>query len=145
MVRVGDLIAQIGGLIGQVAVAIRAAGGIAVAAGIVVLLGAVAAASDSRRYDAVVLKMVGGTRRQVLTTLAIEYAVLALLLAAVAMAVGGGAGWYVMARVLEMPFAPSWPVVGATLAGAAVLTLAIGIAGSWRALTVRPAAALRSL
>ena len=145
LIRVGDVISQIGDLLGQIAVAIRAAGTITVAAGIVVLLGAVAASADSRRYDSVILKLVGGTRRQVLSAQAIEYALLAALLSIVALIVGGGAGWYVVVHVLALPFTPSWGVVAATLAASAAATLVIGVAGSWRSLSARPAEALRSL
>lgn len=143
LVRVGDVIGQIGALLGQIAAAIRAAGAMTVAAGLAVLIGAVAASARTRRYDAVLLKLLGGTTRQVLAAQAIEYALLALTLTALALAIGGAAGWYVVTRVFDLSFAPDPAVVAGTLAAAIAVTVLTGLAGSLPALRARPAAALR--
>ncbi len=145
MIRVGDVIGQIGTVLGQVALAIRAAAAVTIAAGIVVLVGAVAAAERTRRYDAVILKLIGGTARQVLGAQAIEYAVLSLVLAAVALLIGGGAGWFVVVHVFDLAFAPDWSIVALTLAAAAAMTLGVGLAGSLSALRAKPSETLRSL
>ena len=145
LIRVGDIIGQIGDVLGRVALAVRAAAAVTVAAGIAVLVGAVAASSRARRYDAVVLRLLGGVRRQLLATQAIEYALLALVLGLVALGVGGTAGWYVVVHVFALPFAPDWRVVAGTLAAAAGVTLGIGILGGLPALGARPAEGLRSL
>jgi putative ABC transport system permease protein len=145
LIRVGDVIGQIGGVLAQVALAIRAAAAVTVAAGIAVLVGAIAAAGRARRYDAVILKLLGGSTRQVLGAQALEYAMLALLLVLVALAVGTAAGWFVVVHVLSVPWAPDWQVVAATLAAAALVTLGAGLIGALPALRARPAAALRSM
>ncbi|WP_375380420.1 ABC transporter permease [uncultured Sphingomonas sp.] len=144
MVRVGDVIGQLGEVIARVIVAVRSAAAVTVAAGIAVLIGAVAASARARRYDAVILKLLGATKAQVLGAQAIEYALLAALLALVALGVGGGAGWYVVTHVFALAWAPDWGVVGLTLAVAVLATLGIGVLGSLPALRARPAAALRS-
>jgi putative ABC transport system permease protein len=92
----------------------------------------------------VILKLLGGSRRQVLSVQALEYALLSLLLLLVALAVGGVAGWYVMVMVFELPFAPDWGAVAVTLALASLVTLTVGVLGNLPALRVRPAQALRS-
>lgn len=145
MVRVGDVLGQIGTLMGQVALAIRAAAAVAVAAGIAVLVGAVAASSRTRRYDSVILKLLGGRAAQVLGALALEYLLLALLLAVVALVVGGGAGWFVVVHIFNLPWAPDWVITGLTLLVAALATLGIGVVGSLPALRSRPAQMLRAL
>ena len=144
LLRVGDVIAQIGTLLGKIGVAVRAAGAVTVAAGVAVLVGAVAASARARRKDAVILKLLGGSRKQILGVQALEYALLALLLAAVALAVGGGAGWYVVTGVFSLPWAPDWSVVALTLGGSIAVTMGIGVLGSLPVLRVRPAAALRA-
>ncbi|MEO7169651.1 MAG: FtsX-like permease family protein, partial [Sphingomonas sp.] len=116
---------------------------VTVAAGIAVLVGAVAASARARRLDAVILKLLGGSRAQILAVQAMEYAVLGLLLAAVALAIGAGAGWYVIVQVFNLPWAPDWGVVAMTLAASIVVTLGIGVLGSLPVLNVRPALALR--
>jgi len=145
LIRVGDLIAQLGVALGQIALAIRAAAAVTVAAGIAVLVGAVAASSRARRYDAVILKLLGGNARQVLTAQALEYALLSLIVVLVALAVGAGAGWFVVVRVFELAWAPDWGVVAVTLAAAVAVTLGIGVIGSLPALRAKPAEALREL
>ena len=72
MIRTGDIIAQVSEMIGRIAVAIRGAAAVTVAAGTAVLLGAVAASGRARRYDAVILKLLGASRAQVLGAQAIE-------------------------------------------------------------------------
>lgn len=143
LIRVGDVIGQVGSILDQVALAVRIAAGVTVAAGIAVLVGAVAAAARTRRADAVILKLVGARARDVLAVQLIEYLVLAALLAAVALAVGGGAAWYVVTRVFALPWAPDWGAVGVTLVAAMGVTVAVGVLGNLPLLRVRPAQALR--
>lgn len=145
LIRVGDVIGQIGAVLAQVALAVRAAAGVTVAAGLAVLVGAVAASTGVRRYDAVVLKLLGGRVRQILAVQALEYLLLSLILAAVALGIGTAAGWFVVAQVLELAWAPNWLVVGLTLAASCTVTLGIGLVGSIPVLRSRPASALRQL
>jgi len=145
MIRVGDVIGQVGAVLEQVAVAIRVAAGVTVAAGIAVLVGAVAASGRARRYDSVILRLLGGSGAQVLGAQAIEWALLSLLLAGVALAVGIAAGWYVVVEVLALGWAPGWGTIALTLAAATATTVTVGLAGRLPALRARPAAALRSL
>ena len=68
-----------------------------------------------------------------------------LILAAIALAIGTGAGWFVVVHVLELGWAPDWWVVAVTLAVSCAVTLGIGLAGSLPVLRSRPASALRQL
>jgi putative ABC transport system permease protein len=145
IIKVKDVITQIGGLLTQMAQAIAVAATLAVLAGIAVLVGAIAASRQARIYDAVILKLQGATRFQVLGAQALEYGMLALLLSGLALALGAGAGWYIMTRIFEFGFLPDWLIVIATVALGGLLTLVFGLAGALPALAARPAAALRSL
>ena len=109
------------------------------------LIGAIAAAQQSRIYDAVLLKLLGATRSQILGGQLIEYAALALIVAGIALAVGAGGGWYIATQLLTLEWAPDWGVVLGTLAGGAILTLGIGLLGSIPLMSARPASALRQL
>lgn len=144
MLRTGDVIEQVGELLGRIALAIRAAAAVTVAAGIVVLIGAITASGQARRYDTVVLKLLGGSGRQLLTGQAIEYGLLALLLAVIALLLGTIAGWYVVTRVLELHWAPDPLAIAGTLATLIVTTLGVGMASSLPALRATPASGLRS-
>ncbi len=145
VIAVSEVVGQISGILGQMSSAIVAAASIAILAGIAVLIGAIAASRQARSYDSVILKTLGATRMQVLGTQALEYGLLALILAAVSLLLGMGAAWYVIVQVFEFGWAPDWPTVIGTLAGGALITLGIGLAGSIPLMSVRPARALRDL
>lgn len=145
VIAVGELIDQVGGLLDQMSSAIVATASISIFAGIAVLIGAIAASRQTRSYDSVILKTLGATRLQVLGIQALEYGLLAAMLALVSLALGTAAAWYVIVYVFAFEWAPDWPIVLSTLIGGALLTLGIGIAGSIPLMSVRPARALRQL
>ncbi|HEX8257809.1 MAG TPA: FtsX-like permease family protein, partial [Allosphingosinicella sp.] len=144
-IRVKEVVETVAGMLGQLSVAVRAAASVAILAGIAVLIGALAASRRARVYDSVMLKLLGATRARILAAQALEFAALALVVSAVAFALGAASGWYVVVKVLELDWAPDWGIVLATLAAGALVTLAIGLLGSLPALAARPARALRTL
>ena len=145
LIRVKDVVGQVATIFGQLSTAIRAAASVTLAAGIAVLVGAIAASRRARQYDAVLLKLLGASRRQIIGAQAIEYALLAAVIATIALAAGSIAGWYVVTQIFELSWATDWGLVLVTLLIGAVGTLAIGLLGSLPILSVRPARALRSL
>jgi putative ABC transport system permease protein len=145
LIRVKDVITQVGDLLGQLATAVRLASLVAVAAGIAVLIGAIAASRRARIYDAVILKTLGATRRQILVSQAIEYAGLAIIVSLLALLIGAGGGWYVVTQTLGLDWSPDWIQVLGTTAAGAILVLGLGLIGSLPALAARPAEALRTL
>ena len=144
-VRVADVLAQVSTLLGQLSAAIRAAGSLTLAAGIAVLVGALAASRRARTYDAVLLKVLGATRGQVAVATLLEYGLLSLIVAGLALLLGTAAGWYVVVQVFKLAWQPAWGPVVAVVAGGGALTVALGLAGSWRALSARPNTGLRTL
>jgi putative ABC transport system permease protein len=145
VVEVRGVLAQVRDVVGQVAAAIAAAASVAVAAGIAVLIGALAAAREARTYDAVILRVLGATRGQLLAAQALEYLLLGLIVAGVATLLGLGGGWYVVTQVFAFDWAPDPVAVAVTLLVGLGVTVAIGLAGAWPILGVRPARALRQL
>jgi putative ABC transport system permease protein len=145
LIRVKDVVGQVATIFGQLATAIRAAASVTLAAGIAVLVGAIAASRRARLYDAVLLKLLGASRRQILLAQAIEYALLAAVVALLALGAGTAAGWYIATQLFELHWAPDWTMVLATLGLGMAGTLGIGVVGSLPVLAARPAAALRSL
>ncbi len=144
-VRIQDVLSTVSGLMSQLAAAIRAAGAVAILAGIAVLIGALAASRRARVYDSVLLKLLGATRGRILGLQAMEFALLAFILSLLALALGTGAGWYVVVELFELDWSPDWGAVLATLGAGAGLTLVIGLIGALPALAARPAQALRAL
>ncbi|WP_374393530.1 ABC transporter permease [Sphingopyxis sp.] len=145
LIQVRDVVSQVTTLLTQMSQAIAAAASIAILAGIAVLIGAIAASRERRVYDSVILKLLGATRGQILSAQAMEYAVLAGILALLALGLGLAGAWYVVTQLFDFRFAPDPLIVGLTLVGGAGLSFVIGIAGSWPLLSAKPAQALRSL
>lgn len=145
LIEVGEVTAQITTLLSQMAQAIAAAASIAILAGIAVLVGAIAAARQSRIYDSVIMKLLGSSRGQILGAQAMEYGILALVLGVLSLGLGMAAGWYVVVEIFDFSFAPDPLILAITLVGGAGITFTLGIVGSLPILAARPAEALRSL
>ncbi len=129
----------------QVGLATLAAASVAVLAGLAVLLGAIAAARAARTYDTVVLRVLGASRRQILVMQLLEYAMLALILALVALALGSGLAWLVVTQLFEFDWLPDWGEVLAVLGLGLALVIGFALAGSLPLLRAKPAQALRAL
>jgi putative ABC transport system permease protein len=96
-------------------------------------------------YDAVVLRMLGATRRRLLAAYALEYLLIGLVTAALGVAAGSLAAFMVMTEVMNLAFVwLPWPALTATLA-ATTLTIVFGLIGTFSALGQKPASVLRHL
>ena len=145
VIEVGPLLTQAREILGQVSLAILSAAGVAVLAGIAVLLGAIAAARAARLYDTVILRVLGASTRQLLTMQLVEFGILALILALVALGLGSGLAWLVVVQLFEFEWMPDWPRVLAVLAAGIMLVLAFALAASLPLLRAPPAQTLRTL
>ena len=144
-VRVKDAIDIVDRLVGQLATAIRAAAAVALIASVLVLSGALAAGNRARTHDAVILKTLGGTRGLLIRAFSYEYIILGTATAVFALLAGGVSAWYVVSRIMNLPsvFLPDVAVI--TIIGALVLTVGIGLLGTWRVLGQKAAPVLREL
>jgi putative ABC transport system permease protein len=145
VIEVGQVLDEARTILGQVGNAILAAASVAVLAGIAVLLGAIAAARASRLYDNVVLRVLGASRKQLLLLQLAEYGLLALVLAGVALALGGTLAWLVVVQLFEFDWLPDWTRVLAVLGAGIALVLAFALGGSLPLLNAKPARTLREL
>ena len=143
-IRVRDALDAVGGVLGDIAAATRATAAVTLAAGLLVLAGAFAAGHQRRVRDAVVLKVLGATRRHILVAYLAEYGLLGLATAVVAAGFGTLAGWLVLTNVMRAPWTFLPLPVLATAALAVLVTLVMGFAGTWRALARKAAPVLRN-
>ncbi len=143
-IRVREILNRLRTMIGQLAAAVRAVSGVVIAAGILVLAGAIAASRKQRIYDSVMLKVLGATRRDVLRIFAIEFGVLGMVTVAIASVIGTAAAWAIVTRLMHA----DWVFMPATVAATALAclgaTVAIGAAGTWSALGQKAAPLLRN-
>ena len=144
-VRVKDALDVINRIVGQIGSAIRGAASVALIASVLVLSGALAAGNRARVHDAVVLKTLGATRRTLIAAFALEYMLIGLATAIFALAAGGVAAWFVVAKIMNLPSVFLPEVAVATIIASLVLTVGIGLLGTWRVLGQKAAPVLRTL
>ncbi|HEX4294072.1 MAG TPA: FtsX-like permease family protein [Rhizomicrobium sp.] len=142
-VRVKEAIAQVGAMLQQLSVGIEAAGLVTILAGLLVLAGAIAAGQQARLSAATILKVLGASRGRIFAIYAIEYGLLGAVSGVLAAGIGTAAAWAIAGNVFGLPFAFEAGAVALTVLGGGAATLVMGLAGSWRALTARPARQLR--
>jgi len=142
-VSMRESLATLGALLGKLSIAIQSAASLAFVVSALVLSGALAAGQRARIYEAVVLKVLGATRKRLLAALTLEFALLGAATAAFGLLAGSLAAWLVVTRVLDMEF-EFFPLQAAALALAAVIfAIIIGLSGTWRILGEKPARRLR--
>ena len=144
-VRVKEALEAIGNIVANLVLAIRGASAITLIAAALVLGGALAAGHRHRVYDAVILKTLGATRLRLLTAYSIEYLLIGTATALFGVICGSLAAWLIVAQLMHLAFV--WlplPAVAAALA-AVVVTVALGLAGTFAALGQKPAPILRNL
>jgi putative ABC transport system permease protein len=144
-VRVKDAIEAVGDIVRNLVLAVRGASVVALLAAIMVLGGALAAGHRDRIYDAVVLKTLGATRGRLIGAYALEYLLLGSATALFGVAAGSIAAWYVVTRVMNLTFAWLPEPAAAAAFGALMITVLLGLIGTFTALGHKPATVLRNL
>ena len=144
-VRVKDALDAVNDVVSQLVLAIRGASGVALASSLLVLAGALAAGHRARLYDAVVLKTLGATRAKLLGAYALEYGALGVATALFGLLAGGLAAYLIVTQVMNMPFTLDLSGALAAASLAVVVSVGLGLAGTWRILGQKPAPYLRNL
>ncbi len=144
-VRVKDALDAIDNIVGNLVLALRGASLVTLIAAALVLGGALAAGQRFRIFDAVVLKTLGATRFRLLAAYALEYALIGFAAVVFGVAAGSVAAGLVVTRVMEFSFVwVALPAAGTAL-GALLVTVLLGLAGTFAALGHKPADVLRNL
>jgi len=143
-IRVEDVLAAVAALLDQVAAALAATGSLTLLAGALVLVGAVAAGQRRRTQEAVILKALGATRRQIRAAWMVEFGALGLAAGGIAALVGTIASFGVARYIMHI----DWVFLPGTLAGTLIASLAMmlvfGYAGTAAALRAKAAPMLRN-
>lgn len=142
-IRVRDALDQVNAFLSNVLLGLRAANGLSLLTGLLVMAGAWNAGLEARAYEAAVLKCCGATRRQVVALFSLEFLAIALVTAAVSILVGTGIAWMIAAFYLRIGFAFSLPAALAVAALAMALCLGAGLLTASRAFAARTPALLR--
>ncbi|MBO0733250.1 MAG: FtsX-like permease family protein [Methylocapsa sp.] len=145
ILRVKDALDAFNNVVGELALAVRAASGAAFLASVLVLGGALAAGQNARIREAVVLKTLGATRPRLLAAYIYEFALIGTSTALFGVAAGVAASYGVVRGIMELEFQWLWSQALLAAAAAAALTVLIGLLGTWRILGRSPAPYLRDL
>ena len=143
-VRIREVLDTVSELMGRLGLAVRAIAGLTLLAGVLVLAGAIAAGRHRRRYDAVVLKVLGAARRSLAGSFLLEYGMLGVVTALIAAALGSLAAYLILTFVMEIDFVFLASAVLLTTVVGTLVTLLIGFLGTWRALSQKAAPLLRN-
>ncbi len=132
------------GVLDRVVLAVRFMALFSLAAGAVVLAGAVASSHFQRVREGALLRTLGATRRQLQGILLAEYAVLGALAAATAILLSSLAGWALVRFVYGGSFGLPGPSFLFLLVAVLGLTVAVGLSGSREAWRRPPLEVLRA-
>lgn len=143
-IRVRDALNLAAKILTSVAVAVRYAAALTLIAGMLVLAGALAAGQKRRLYDAVIFKVMGVKRRQIMGVYVIEYIILGLIAAVTAAILGTGAAYAVQTGIMDLDWNFSLLAVSYVIIGALIISVLFGLAAVWRILQVKPAPYLRN-
>lgn len=143
-IRVRDAIENVNAILGQIFAAIRAAGTLTLLSGVLVLAGALSTARAKRIYEAVILKVLGATRRRILLMHLAEYLILGLTTAAVAAAAGTLLAYLLLTGVLDISFTAPPSVLLQAAGLSTIFMVGFGIFGTARVLNMKSVPYLRA-
>jgi putative ABC transport system permease protein len=142
-IDVSAILHALAGLLGEVATAISLTGFIALAAGALVLISAIAAEREARIVEAIILKTLGATRAQIGAAWATEFAVAGAAAGLTAAILGTLIAALTTVQVFHAPWHLQPGTTLATIAISITLMLALGFFTTSRALSEPAAPRLR--
>jgi putative ABC transport system permease protein len=145
VVDIDALLQQVRKTIDQVSAVVEAVFYFSLAAGILVLVASVSASQDERLLEGAVMRVLGGSRRQLLLAQASEFAVIGLLAgltAAVAATVLSGV---VAKQAFDLPWSPDWRLILTSSSVGIVAAITAGMLATRRVFSAPPSVVLREL
>jgi putative ABC transport system permease protein len=143
IIDLDTLLSQVRDVMDKAALAVQYVFLFTLAAGLTVLLAAVQATRDERRYESAMLRTLGASRRVVFQGVAAEFTALGLLAGVLAAAGATVAGYFLAREVFNLQYAPDPWVWIAGIAGGALLVGVAGVLAARSVVTQPPAATLR--
>jgi putative ABC transport system permease protein len=143
VIDVSTVLDSIREVVENATVAITIVGGVTVAGGLLILVGAVAMTKFQRLYDAAIYRTLGASTRRLSAMVAIEYGLLGVL-AGLLGAVGAlGLSWAVATRLFEIAWRPDWAGLGVGVVLAAAIVALVGLLSSLDVIVRKPLGTLR--
>jgi len=142
VIDLGSVLEQVRSIMDRAALAIQYVFLFTLLAGVVVLLAAVQATREERRFEVALLRTLGATRRRVLSALVVEFVSLGVLAGLLASLIASGVAYLLATRVFELEFAFDPIVVGAGLIAGGVIVGLSGVLATYSVVRQPPAGVL---
>jgi putative ABC transport system permease protein len=143
IIDIDALLSQVRDVMDKAALAVQYVFVFTLAAGLVVLLAAVQATRDERRYESAMLRTLGASRRVVFQGVAAEFTALGLLAGVLAAAGASVAGYFLAREAFNLQYElDPWVWVAGAVGGALLVGIA-GVLAARSVVTQPPAATLR--
>jgi putative ABC transport system permease protein len=139
-----DVIARIQAVVDNIVLAISIVGGIALASGVLILVGAVAMTKFQRVYEAAILRTLGASTRMLTTVVALEYSALGLLAGLIGALGSLALSWAVTKFLLDIAWKPAPFLLLAGVVVTSALVATVGVLASVEVLRQKPLGALRA-
>ena len=139
-----EVIATIRRILSFVTLAISIVGGIALASGVLILIGSVAMTRYQRLYETAILKTLGATSRTIVLMLLFEYGTLGILAGLIGSAGAVALTWGLTRFLLEISWNPAPLVNVGGLVITAFVVAVVGVAASLDVLRKKPLGTLRA-
>ncbi|MEO7062429.1 MAG: FtsX-like permease family protein [Dokdonella sp.] len=118
--------------------------GFSLLAGVLVLVAALAATADERRFEAALLRTLGAHSRQLSIAVLAEFAVLGILAGVIAVVAAGALGSALASGVFKLAgYTPPFAALAALVGAAALVVALAGWLGTWRIARASPMSVLR--
>jgi len=137
------LLSQVRDVMDKAALAVQYVFLFTLAAGLMVLLAAIQATGDERRYESAMLRTLGASRRVVFQGVAAEFTALGLLSGLLASAGATVAGYFLAREIFNLKYAPDPLVWVAGIVGGALLVGVAGVLAARSVVTHPPVETLR--
>ncbi|MEP7312399.1 MAG: FtsX-like permease family protein [Pseudomonadota bacterium] len=138
------LLSQVRSMIDKAVLAVQSVFIFTLFAGITVLLAAVQASRDERRFESAMLRTLGASRRTVLQGVLIEFAAIGLLAGVLAAVASSVAGYFLATRLLDFPYTPDPGLWALGVVTGVVLVCLAGWLATRSAISRPPLATLRA-
>lgn len=145
LIDVAQALAQVQGLMEQIARAVQFVFLFTLVAGGVVLYAAIASTQDERLYQATIMRTLGASRAQINRAHLAEFTVIGAMAGFVAASGASGLGYFLARRFLNLDYAPDPAIWLIGIAGGALGVAAAGYLGTRRVLDTAPLKVLRAL
>jgi putative ABC transport system permease protein len=127
VVDLESVLEQVRAIMDRAALAIQYVFLFTLLAGVVVLLAAVQATREERRFEVALLRTLGASRRRVLSALVVEFVSLGVLAGVLAAVIAQGVAYLLATRVFDLTFAFDPLLIGAGLVAGGAL---VGLSGT---------------